>query len=356
VDGELVRDDRRGQFERFLGAMNGESARLYFLHSLLPHMGFEYVPSGRRYDGPDYQQREERGFGLFERVDAAYADAAHQRHLLQVGFVDFLVGRLIARLKSLGIYDDTLLIITADHGASYRERMPRRMARTQNLADIIRVPLFIKRPGQQTGEIVDGVAESVDILPTIADVLGARLPFDVDGQSLVGDRSLRRTARTFISRSASESSRRDVTDWRRSSEVSLKRRIERFGVGPYDPLYAVPGTGGLIGQTVDAYPRRDGTVRVRLLDTEAFQNVDLGAETLPLHVGGRVYERVSRPIAVAVNGRIAATATPFLQRGATVFATMIPERFLRAGANVVETFLVEQAGARTTLIRTPPRD
>jgi hypothetical protein len=356
VDGVRVRDDRRSQFDRFLAAINGEPARLYFLHSLLPHMAFEYVPSERRYDGPDYQQREERGLGLFQRVDAAYADAAHQRHLLQVGFVDTLVGRLVARLRSLGIYDQSLIVVTADHGASYREGMPRRMARTENLADIIRVPLFIKRPGQQTGTVADGVAESVDILPSIADALGARLPFDVDGQSLYGDPATRRTARTFISRSLTQAERRDVTNWRRSSEVSLARRIARFGVGPYDRLYAVPGTEGLIGRPVQAFTPRAGTVRVRLVDPEFFRDVDLESETLPLHVGGRIFGRVSQPVAVAVNGRIAATTVPFLQRGTTVFATMIPEEFLRAGSNDVATFLVDQAGGRASLVATAPSE
>jgi hypothetical protein len=319
-------------------------------------MAFEYVPSERRYDGPDYQQREERGLGLFQRVDAAYADAAHQRHLLQVGFVDTLVGRLVARLRSLGIYDQSLIVVTADHGASYREGMPRRMARTENLADIIRVPLFIKRPGQQTGTVADGVAESVDILPSIADALGARLPFDVDGQSLYGDPATRRTARTFISRSLTQAERRDVTNWRRSSEVSLARRIARFGVGPYDRLYAVPGTEGLIGRPVQAFTPRAGTVRVRLVDPEFFRDVDLESETLPLHVGGRIFGRVSQPVAVAVNGRIAATTVPFLQRGTTVFATMIPEEFLRAGSNDVATFLVDQAGGRASLVATAPSE
>ena len=100
----------------------------------------------------------------------------------------------------LGVYDQALVIVTADHGASYRESTPRRGISVRNLADIVRVPLFIKLPGQRDGAIVDGIAESVDVLPTIADVLGMRLPFPVDGRSLVGERQAR-TSRTFIDRS-----------------------------------------------------------------------------------------------------------------------------------------------------------
>jgi hypothetical protein len=354
LDGRMVRNDRRGEFDRFLTVMDENSARLYFLHTLLPHMPFEYVPSERRYDAPDYQGREELGVGLFQRVEPAYADAVHQRHLLQVGFVDTLVGRLIARLRSLGIYDQALVIVTADHGASYREGMPRRAVRTQNMADIIRVPLFIKRPSQRVGAIVDGVAESVDILPTIADLLGARLPFQVDGRSLFGAPGPSRTTRTFIARSLTRVNTRDVTNWYQSSEVSVSRRIARFGVGTYDALYAVAGTGELIGRPVEAYSRREGTVRVRLAAPEEFLDVNLGSDTLPLHVRGRVYGRVTQPLAVVVNGNIAATTTPYQERGASVFATMIPEQSLRAGRNEIATFLVDQVGGATTLVATPP--
>ena len=70
--------------------------------------------------------RRYRGKGLFEGVSAAYADTLHQRHLAQVGFVDRLVGDLIGRLRDVGVYDKALVIITADHGASYREGRSRR--------------------------------------------------------------------------------------------------------------------------------------------------------------------------------------------------------------------------------------
>jgi hypothetical protein len=356
VDGELVRNDRLSEFDRYLDTMTQEDGRLYFLHTLLPHMPFEFVPSGRRYDAPDHQGREERGEGLFLRVEPAYADAVHQRHLLQVGFVDTLIGRLIARLRGLGIYDRSLIVVTADHGASYRERMPRRAARTDNRADILRVPLFIKRPGQERGAVADGIAESVDVLPSMADALGIELPFVVDGQSLLGDRATARALRTFIARGQTRINTRDVTDWRRSSEISLARRIDRFGTGPWDLIYALPGTRDLIGRPLAAYTRRTGTLGVRIVEPERFGNVRLGSADLPLHVRGRVFGGSAGPLAVAVNGRIAATTMPFLERGTTVFATMIPERLLDEGANDVETFVVESSGGTIALVATRSPD
>ena len=115
-----IRNDREGLFAQFVSSIDGRPARVHFIHSMLPHMAFEYVPSGRRYHRPDYESLIFRRSRLFERSSPAYADSLHQRHLAQVGFVDHLVGSLVARLREVGAYDEALVIITADHGASYR--------------------------------------------------------------------------------------------------------------------------------------------------------------------------------------------------------------------------------------------
>ena len=185
-----IRRGREGWFAEFLSAIDRQPARMHVIHLVLPHMPFEYVPSGRRYSAPDFQNTRVQGSLLFEKASAALADTVHQRHLAQVGYADRLVGDLIARLRSTGAYDDALVIITSDHGASYREGRRRREPRPaqQNLSDILQVPLFIKLPGQQQGEVVDRIVETVDIFPTILDVLGAKTSYRLDGRSLIDGR------------------------------------------------------------------------------------------------------------------------------------------------------------------------
>jgi hypothetical protein len=348
VNGRRVRNDRRSEFERFTAAMTAEPARLYFLHSLTPHMPFEYVPSGKRYDGVDYQGRRERNAGLFERVDAAYADAVHQRHLLQAAFVDTMIGGITARLRALGIYDEALIVVTADHGASYREGVPRRAARRQNLADILRVPLIIKRPGQREGGPNDGIVESVDILPTVADVLGARVNFDVDGRSLQKPGPAR-ARRVFVDRSFERVRRRDVTDVLATSLASISRRLARFGTGDLRSLYLVPGTADLINREVAEFRSDPRDVRATMENHAGFTDVDPESETLPLLVRGRLFDRSRPTLAVAVNGRIAATTEPFEERSATWYSTMIPETSLRAGRNSVDLYLVGRDRAGVVL-------
>ena len=55
---------RGGVFAQFVSSISDQPARLHFIHLVLPHMAFEYVPTGRRYRGPDYQTRMYRGQGF----------------------------------------------------------------------------------------------------------------------------------------------------------------------------------------------------------------------------------------------------------------------------------------------------
>jgi tetratricopeptide (TPR) repeat protein len=100
--------------------------------------------------------------------------------------VDHCIGRVTAKLKELGIYDSTLLIITGDHGEMLREH-----GEKEHLYFIyesaIKVPLIVKMPGSGSKEPVR-VKESVgliDVVPTICELLDFEIPRRVQGMSLV---------------------------------------------------------------------------------------------------------------------------------------------------------------------------
>jgi hypothetical protein len=344
-----VRSGRAGIFAGFLSSIDGRHARLHVIHSMLPHMAFEYVPSGRRYRAPDYQTRNEGGTRLFERVSPAYADTLHQRHLAQVGFVDRLVGDLMARLRDVGAYEDALIVITADHGASYREEHARRLPHGRNLSDILRVPLMVKLPGQRRGEIVDGIVETVDILPTILDALGGTASADLDGRSLMDDRSPGRSARTFILRNRSHVARRTIDESSLDPAPSLERKLRRFGSGDWTGLFARPDARHLLGLDANGpavQPAAD--VRVTIRSPERFDDVRLARDPLPLYVRGVVDTQRPDPVnvAVAVNGRVAAVVQSYQERGEHVFGTLIPEASLHDGRNTVAAFAIEAAAAQ----------
>jgi hypothetical protein len=346
ADGAEARKGRGGVFAEFLSSIDGRPARLHVLHLMLPHMAFEYVPSGRQYRAPDYQTRMENGKRLFERASAAYADALHQRHLAQVGYVDRLLGDLMARLREVGSYDNTLLIVTADHGASYREGQARREPQEHNLSDIVQVPLFMKLPGRQPGEAVDRIVETVDIFPTILDVLAAKVSYRLDGRSLINSRIPERSARTFVFRDRSTVVPRSVKDAPAERAASLARKVQRFGSGDLTGLYAPPGVRHVLGMKPDStvLPRAPD-VQITIHDRARFAAVELSRDPLPLYIRGLLNTQRSEPldIAVVVNGQVAAVARSYRERGAHVFGTLIPETSLRDGNNTVDAFVVDGA-------------
>jgi len=339
-DGERRRNERASEQDRFLEAITDErEGRLYFLHSLTPHMPFEYVPSGHRYDAPDYQGYEEGERRLFINSDPWLPRVLQQRHLLQVGFVDRFVGKLLDRLKGQGIFDDTLIIITADHGTSFQHGLPRRAWRDGTREDVMFVPFLMKLPAQVNGRVSDLNVETVDIVPTIASALSTTVPYAVDGHSILDSVGALDRPKTFIRRGIGRVNIEKHDELEKRQYVSLEQRLVDFPLG----LYALGPHKSLVGLPLSVVETHsaDETL-IRLDNPQSFASVDVESHTLPLYVRGAMIEgsdeRVS--LAIAVNGVIAATTQSYLEHDVRVFASMVPEELLVSGANDVKVFVI----------------
>lgn len=96
-----------------------------------------------------------------------------------------LIGNLINRLKDSGLDKKTLIIITADHGNEFLEHG--KAGHGSHLYDeSIHVPLIIFFPDLEKGMRIKELAQSIDILPTLLDLLGIPIPYQTQGISLVG--------------------------------------------------------------------------------------------------------------------------------------------------------------------------
>ena len=357
---DVGRDQRDAEFERFLTALEpGDDARLYFLHTLLPHMPFEYVPSGRSYRAPDLQGRLVGGQRLFEAADRGLVDALYQRHLLQVGFVDRLIGRLVDRLRAQDLYDDALIVITSDHGASYHQGAPRRVLTDDNASDIALVPLFMKLPGQDAGVVSDRNAQTIDILPTIADVLSIELPFGVDGRSLLDGAGTSRGTQSFVQRSMDRVTVETLGDVSSASRVSVQRKISTFGAHSNTRLYGVGPTARWLGTDVSALEATSGDdMTLASSNFQAFAGVVRSDPTLPLYVTGVLDTRRDAPaqLAIALNGVVGATTESYRQDGEWTFAAMLEEDGLRDGPNDIRLFTIEPRDGRAGLRLVPRAD
>ena len=145
---------RRARLERWIESIRPGPPHLYLHHALLPHEPWIYLPSGRqsRPAGLDPVPGLNRAEGFH---DPALTRHNEQRHLLQVGFVDREIGRLLRRLRDTGLFDRALVVITADHGYAFELGVKdRRLVTERNVDEIAPVPLFIKAPGQREGQTI----------------------------------------------------------------------------------------------------------------------------------------------------------------------------------------------------------
>jgi arylsulfatase A-like enzyme len=113
-------------------------------------------------------------------------EIAHVRALYDanVSYQDDVLGKLIEKLKAAGTWEQTMLIITADHGDEQWE--DGRVGHGASSRDmLVHVPLLIHYPPLfKAGKFTEGT-ELVDVVPTIADALGVQMDAEWQGQSLV---------------------------------------------------------------------------------------------------------------------------------------------------------------------------
>ena len=106
-----------------------------------------------------------------------------------VAFLDGEVERFVAGLKEAGLWENTLLVITADHGESFGEDNPECVAHFHgpdwfNPA-VTHIPLIFHAPGQTRAGRPQTFADQMDVAPTLLQMLGIAIPDWMPGESLV---------------------------------------------------------------------------------------------------------------------------------------------------------------------------
>ncbi len=348
--------DRRLPVARFLDSIAPTTTepQLYFLHALLPHIPWSYLPSGQTYPTlsplPGSVPRGWTG-------DEWLVDQAYQQHLLQVQYVDTIIGELIDRLESAGLYDDAMVVVLADHGVTVRPNIPhRRMATPETLGDIAAIPLFIKRPNDPGSDAPDDYrAETVDVLPTIADVLEIDMPWSTGGVSLFASNRPER----IESRITGDEGTLTFDASGAEARAIAARKIDHFGTGGWYGL-TPPGQSDLLGiSTAGAAIGPFTGIAATIRDEPTFASVDLDGGFLPAQVLGTIRAADNLVddvvLAVGVNGRIAAVTRSYHEDDGVVrFAAIIPPDSLVDGANDIVVYLVTGRGSDRTLNRTSP--
>ena len=146
----------------------------------------KYAPAGYTGRWKDKFTGADAGSAAGGKLKVSEADIAHIRALYDsnVSYQDELVQQLLDKLAAAGIADETMIVITADHGDEQWEAG--RMGHGGSLREtLVHVPLLIHYPPLFPGNKILEGAEIVDVLPTIADALGVEADAEWQGESLI---------------------------------------------------------------------------------------------------------------------------------------------------------------------------
>lgn len=119
-----------------------------------------------------------------QQISPSVMDPIIARYDAGIAYTDEQIGVLFDNLRQQGVYDDTLIIITADHGEAFGEHQLMDHG-VSVYEDQIRVPLIIKWPRGVKPPDAAGQASGVDLMPTVLDVAGLKPQPGISGRSLV---------------------------------------------------------------------------------------------------------------------------------------------------------------------------
>jgi len=345
------REDTFADFIRSLKAPEpAEPPTLDFLHVLLPHGPWLHFPNGR---GSAVASAPAPGRDGELWWDESLAEQAWQRHLLQLGYTDLELGRFIKRLEKTGLWEQALVVVTADHGISFREGDRRRTPTKTNLAELAFTPLFVKLPGQSTGREVTKHVTILDILPTIADVLGVEIPWKTDGSSALAE-DPPGPEKVTVGRITEP-----YTNALVQREASLARQHELFGTGAWDDdFFGLGSYGGLVGQPVSGAspgPPIDGAATVDEIGSALLASFPRKAPSVPSPLVGTLQGlEPGTQLALGLNGTIEAVATAYQHLDSPVrFTFLAADDAFRPGENEATVYVVSGTPAFPLLREVP---
>jgi arylsulfatase A-like enzyme len=132
----------------------------------------------------DYYGLSRKVMRTKRRIAPAVREHLKSKYDGALSYLDHEIGRLVDHLKRIGIYDNTLIVITADNGEAFGEHDLMQHG-VFVYRDQVHVPLLIKWPRTRGSRRVDEVVSGVDMMPTILEAAGGEIPEGISGRSLL---------------------------------------------------------------------------------------------------------------------------------------------------------------------------
>lgn len=314
----------------------GPDPSVNLIHVLLPHHPYDLTPWGvSSLSTWVPAQMPDEGDPGYER---AFADL-HGLQAMQLGAVDQMVGETVAHLKAVGAWEDCTFVLVSDHGVDTEAPNFSREITEESQDRVLRVPLFVKAPGQTAGEVRDVPASTIDVLPTLMDVLDIEADWEMDGHSLLDG--------------SEPTVERAVTTDLDEALDALARRPAFVPEGDdWTSVVAIGEQGDLVGTRVDEHEMgRPSTLTWYYDHADALADPAAADDMAPVLLTGRVEGSEGPPpdLVVALDGVIAGTVGGYVRAGdAWTFTGLLgPE--VMGGADEVTAFEVERSGRVVTL-------
>jgi len=189
---------------RFLGRRDPDAPFFLWMVFEAPHSPFDPpAPYDRMYenftipeplraawlDGPDAPPyfRRKRLIHKYDQLSDEAIRETRRRYYGQISHIDYQLGRLLGELKTRGLYDDTAIVFTADHGEHLGDHGV--FAKTTFVRGSGDVPLIFRPPAgfrqDRPGRVVDSPALTADVVPTLLELAGLARDDECDGVSML---------------------------------------------------------------------------------------------------------------------------------------------------------------------------
>jgi hypothetical protein len=322
--------------------------RVQVVHALVPHAPWRITP-------------DNRVAPLSRSISTSNPDSedgvrdTYQTFLYQVAAADNVIVDVMSRLKKSGKWDNTMLVVTADHGISFVPTLPQRhtdFSVKETVGDIYRIPTFIKYPQQINGTVSDCAMSNLDLLPTIVETTGTKTSWTFGGKSVAQSCPTNRVREVV-----SATGEKTVIS---GGFEEVRNRLGYYSAmvsnkGPNRRVAAIGSSADLIGRPISSSVTNSDVAAWTLNQKNSFKSVtDQRGAKVPSLVTGTI--RLASPIElgtegiIAING-VAAGVIGELSgaRDVVAYTAILDYTLLTPGDHTVELFVRAPDGVITTV-------
>jgi hypothetical protein len=260
---------------------------------------------------------------------------------------------MITRMQAAGLWDKSLVMITADHGISFEPGLVQRATDFSNpgqVTDLYSIPMFIKMPLQKTGAVDDCAVTNLDLLPTLLEVTGVKTSLQMEGESLVDNcpqRELRAMTTLKESRMLA------------SSFELVRARSDRYAQwlpreGPVQRIAGELSAQEILGTTLKTVPSTGVVATWTSAFSSQFDDIKPGVtELAPTFIFGTIDVRDNIPSTtdglVLIDGKVAGVINELsgVGPGEIEYQVLLDYTLLTPGKRVVSLVLRHREGLTT---------